>query len=137
MTANELNITPTPALPPWRPCQNGRNERKSAEGNGRADEKALDLPARSRSGEGRAEPPGVWIQRLQCYEKTAFRAPRTLTHKLNNAPHSKALESVCLFPSHFQPIATQPLEGEVGTTRNRGEGGGYHPLHSLSLDKFA
>jgi hypothetical protein len=46
-------------LSPMRLCQNSRNERKSAEGNGRADEKALDLPARSRFGEGRAEPPGV------------------------------------------------------------------------------
>jgi predicted Zn-dependent protease len=42
-----------------------------------------------------------------------------LAHSLKKTPHSKALESVCLFRSHLPPIATQSLGREVrvkGTT---------------------
>ena len=67
-----------------------------AEGNGRADEKALErnLQAFGFKGSNR-------MKRL------LFKHQGHLPNNLDNAPRSKALESVCLFPSHFQPIMTQ------------------------------
>jgi phosphoserine phosphatase len=42
ITDFDLKKTPHPPLSPKRLCQNSRNDRKSVEGNGRADEKALE-----------------------------------------------------------------------------------------------
>jgi hypothetical protein len=55
----------------------------------------------------------------------------TISHDLKD-PHSKALEPGGLSP--LLAVTTQPPEGEVGTTRNRG--GGHYSLYSLSLDSF-
>jgi len=52
------------------------------------------------------------IQKLQYHEKITLQAPKTLTDNLYNAPRSKALESVRLFHSPLQPVATQSLKEE-------------------------
>jgi hypothetical protein len=65
----------------------GRNSKKRDRQTG---EKALDLPARSRFGEGRAQPLNHEIQGLQIHEKINFRAATIMTYSLKRA-HSKAL----------------------------------------------
>jgi len=75
-----LRNFPHPPLSPETVPQLKRRK-KAEKGNGQADEKALDLPARSRFGEGRAEPLGVWIQKPHYHEKTMYRAPRKLGRK--------------------------------------------------------
>src|SRR4030042_1804039 len=60
----------------------------------------------------RAEPLSDKIQKPQSHEKITFQAPKTLVKTFHNAPRSKALESVCLFRPHGQPIPTQSLKGK-------------------------
>jgi len=67
------------------------------------DEKALDLPARSRFGEGRAQPFNNETLGIQCPEKIGFPVTRTVTHNLKWA-HSKALESGCLLRFYAPPF---------------------------------
>ena len=89
------------ASSPWRLCQSGRNERKSAKGNGRADEKALERNLQA-----------FRFKDSKRMEKHRFEHQGHLPINFNNAPRSKALESVCLFPFHFQPIMTESPKGE-------------------------
>jgi hypothetical protein len=67
-----------------------------AQGNRQAGEKALDLPTRSRFGEGRAEPLNHYIETFQGHERITFLEIRTITPNLK-CPHSKAFELGCLF----------------------------------------
>ncbi len=59
----------------------------------------------------RAAPLSDKIQKPQSHEKITFQAPKTVAKHFPDAPHSKALESVCLFRPHGWPIATQSLKG--------------------------
>ena len=85
--------------------QLGKGAEDSGKRNRQAGEKALDLPARSRFGEGRAEPLNNYIQRLQSHERIAFPETKTITPNLK-CPHSKALELDCLFRPFTPPISS-------------------------------
>jgi len=65
----------------------------------------------------RAEPLNDKIQKLQYHERITFQAPKKLAKNFHNTPHSKALESVCLFRPHDQPIATQSLKEGGGLSK--------------------
>jgi hypothetical protein len=56
----------------------GKGAEDSEKRNRQAGEKALDLPARSRFGEGRAEPSNNSIQTLQGHKRIAFPEIRTI-----------------------------------------------------------
>ena len=76
--------------------QLGKGEEDSEKRNRQAGEKALDLPARSRFGGGRAKPLNNYVQTLQAYGRIAFPETRIIPPNLK-CPHSKALELDCLF----------------------------------------
>jgi hypothetical protein len=73
----------------------GKSGRNSEKRDRQTGEKALDLPARSRLGEGRAQPLNHETQGLQVHEKIDILASTIMTYSLKRA-HSKALESGCL-----------------------------------------
>ena len=95
-----------------RLCRNWGKAKESVKWNRQAGEKALDLPARSRFGEGRAEPLSDKIRKLQYHKRITLQASKTVAKSFNNTPRSKAFESVCLFHPHDQPIETQSPRGE-------------------------
>jgi len=83
-------------LPHETVLQVGKGAEDCKKRNKQAGEKALDLPARSRFGEGRAEPLTNYILRSQGHERIALPGTRTFTLNFK-CPHSKGLELDCLF----------------------------------------
>ena len=87
----------------------GRNPKKR---DRQAGEKALDLPARSRFGEGRTQPFTYGTRGLRDHERIDLLVATTMTSNLKCA-HSKALESACLFRfPYLRSITTQSLMEE-------------------------
>ena len=78
----------------------------------RSGDGALDLPARSRFGEGRAETFYESTSVLQCLEKIPF-ARRPITHN-SKRPYSETEELDRLLRPYLPPtmITTQSLAGE-------------------------
>ena len=111
---------PTLRFPRRRECivmeKGSRNSKKR---NRRTGEKALDLPARSRFGEGRAQPLNHETQGPQVHEKIDFLIGTTMISNLKRG-HSKALPAcrkagspaICSVFPFLRSITTQSLRGE-------------------------
>ena len=80
----------------------GISTRNSKKRDRQTGEKALDLPARSRFGEGRAQPLSHEIEGLQGHGRIDFLVATIKTSNLKRA-HSKGLESGCLFRFFYLP----------------------------------